>query len=159
MLFQGQEFLEDGWFSDTDPVDWNKATTYAGILQLYKDLIRLRRNLDGQSAGLQGSNLNFFHTNNSAKVIAYHRWLNGGSNDDVVVVANFRNTTYNNYRVGFPRNGGWRVVFNSDWNGYSGLFGNLYSPDITADGPPQDGMGQSGIVNLAPYSVVILSKI
>lgn len=159
MLFQGQEFLEDGWFSDTDPVDWSKATTYAGILQLYKDLIRLRRNLDGQSAGLQGSNLNFFHTNNSAKVIAYHRWLNGGSNDDVVVVANFRNTTYNNYRVGFPRNGGWRVVFNSDWNGYSGLFGNLYSPDITADGPAQDGLAQSGIVNLAPYSVVILSKI
>jgi 1,4-alpha-glucan branching enzyme len=158
MLFQGQEFLEDGWFADTDPVDWTKATTFSGILQLYKDLIRLRRNLGGQSAGLTGPSVNVFHTQNSNKVIAYHRWLNGGSNDDVVVVANFKNATWNNYQIGFPHGGGWRVVFNSDWSGYSGLFGNLFSPDITANGPPLDGLGQSGTVNLAPYSVVILSR-
>ncbi|MDT8272886.1 MAG: alpha-amylase family glycosyl hydrolase, partial [Desulfomonilia bacterium] len=44
MLFQGQEFLEDDWFHDQDPVDWTKKDRYAGILQLYKDLITLRRN-------------------------------------------------------------------------------------------------------------------
>ena len=29
MLFQGQEFLEDGYFQDTDPVDWSKLATHA----------------------------------------------------------------------------------------------------------------------------------
>ena len=44
MLFQGQEVLEDGFFEDDDPIDWTKATTYAGIRLMYKDMIRLRRN-------------------------------------------------------------------------------------------------------------------
>lgn len=158
MLFQGQEILEDGWFSDSDPVDWNKLNTYSGINQLYKDLIKLRRNLTGRTNGLRGGNINTHHVNNANKVIAYHRWMNGGSNDDVVVVANFRNQTWNNYRIGLPRSGGWSVVFNSDWNGYSPLFGNVYSPDITADSQAWDGMAYSGVVNLAPYSVVILAK-
>jgi 1,4-alpha-glucan branching enzyme len=158
MLFQGQEILEDGWFSDTDPVDWSKLNTFAGIHLLYKDLIKLRRNLTGRTNGLRGPNLNVHHVNNSNKVIAYHRWMNGGANDDVVVAANFRNATYSNYRIGLPRSGGWTVVFNSDWNGYSPLFGNTFSPNITADAQPWDGMNFSGIVNLAPYSVVILAK-
>jgi 1,4-alpha-glucan branching enzyme len=158
MIFQGQEFLEDGWFADTDPIDWTKNTTYAGIKALYRDLIRLRRNLNGSSNGLRGNNINVHHMNESNKVIAYHRWMNGGTNDDVVVIANFRNTTYNNYRIGLPRAGGWNVLFNSDWNGYSSLFGNISNFNLNTTAPAQDGMAQSGTVNLAPYSVVILGK-
>lgn len=158
MLFQGQEFLEDGWFSDTDPVDWAKATTFSGIQALYRDLIRLRRNLGGQTRGLMGANVNVSHAHNGNKVVAYHRWMNGGPNDDVMVVANFRNQTWSGYRVGFPHGGGWRVVFNSDWNGYSSLFGNLFTPDVTVNGPAWDGFGQSATVNLAPYSVVVFSR-
>lgn len=158
MLFQGQEFLEDGWFSDTDPVDWAKASTFSGIQALYRDLIRLRRNLGGQTRGLMGANVNVSHAHNGNKVVAYHRWMNGGPNDDVMVVANFRNQTWNGYRIGFPHGGGWRVVFNSDWNGYSPLFGNLFTPDVTANGPAWDGLGQSATVNLAPYAVVVFSR-
>lgn len=158
MIFMGQEFLEDGWFADNDPLDWNKATVHAGIVQLYKDLIRLRKNTQGSTAGLTGQSLNTFHVNNSNKVIAFHRWNNGGSGDDVVVVANFRNTTYNNYRIGLPRGGGWSVAFNSDWSGYSSLFGNLFSPNFQADSQAHDGMPFSGTVNLAPYTALILTK-
>lgn len=158
MLFQGQEMLEDGWFADTDPIDWSKTTTYSGIVQMYHDLISLRRNLTGRTAGLKGNNLDIFHNNNTNKVMAFHRWMNGGTNDDVVVVANFRNQTWTNYRIGFPRIGNWSVVFNSDWNGYSSLFGNLNCPNVTAGAPSWDGLGQSATVNLAPYSVVIFAK-
>jgi len=158
MLFQGQEILEDGFFADSDPVDWAKLNTYSGINLLYKDLIALRRNLSGHSEGLRGSNVNTHHVNNTNKIIAYHRWMNGGSGDDVVVVANFKNATFMNYRIGLPRSGGWTVAFNSDWNGYSSLFGNLFSPNLVADAQSYDGMSFSGTVNLAPYSVVILTK-
>ncbi|MBS1705743.1 MAG: alpha amylase C-terminal domain-containing protein [Armatimonadetes bacterium] len=158
MLFMGQEFLEDGYFADSDPLDWSKVTTFSGINALYKDLIGLRRNLGGKTQGLRGRNINVSHLNDTNKVIAYHRWDNGGSGDDVVVVANFKNATWSNYRVGLPRSGSWSVVFNSDWNGYSSLFGNLYSPNVTAGAPAYDGLGYSATVNLAPYSVVILAK-
>lgn len=158
MLFQGQEILEDGWFTDTDPVDWSKATTHAGIRQLYKDLITLRRNRNGTSAGLTAANVNVHHINDGAKVIAFHRWKNGGANDDVIVIANFKNQTWSGYRVGLPRTGSWRVLFNSDWNGYSSLFGNTAMSNFNADSIAYDGMGFSGTVNLGPYSVVILGK-
>jgi 1,4-alpha-glucan branching enzyme len=158
MIFQGQELLEDGWFTDTDPVDWAKLTTYAGINLMYKDLISLRRNLGGRTAGLKGQGMNVFHLNDGAKVIAYHRFQNGGANDDVVIVANFKNTTWNNYRIGFPRAGNWSVVFNSDWTGYSSLFSNVACPNVTTTSPSYDGFAQSGTVNLGPYSVVILAK-
>ena len=37
MIFQGQEFLEDKWFDDTDPLDWDKAKEMESIITLYRD--------------------------------------------------------------------------------------------------------------------------
>ena len=158
MVFQGQDILEDEWFRDTDPVDWSKATTYSGINQLYTDLVRLRRNWFDHTRGLRGQHVNVFHVNDGAKVVAFHRWDQGGPGDDVIVICNFRDATWNDYRIGLPRNGLWKVRFNSDWNGYSADFGNHYTPDITAESQPWDGLNFSGTFSIAPYSVVILSQ-
>lgn len=158
MLFMGQEFLEDGFFDITDPLDWSKSTTYSGIRKLYKDLISLRKNSTGHSAGLAGQGMNLFHNNNTNKVLAFHRFDQGGSGDDVVCVFNFKNTTWTNYRIGLPRAGGWSVAFNSDWNGYSPQFGNSFSPNFQADSVPYDGLNFSGTVTVAPYSCLILTK-
>ncbi len=103
MIFQGQEFLEDGWFNDQAPLDRGKVKAHNGIVQLYKDLIRLRRNLNGVSAGLTGAHIHVFHANDEEKVIAFHRWAEGGPGDDVIVVANFANRTQAAYTIGFPR--------------------------------------------------------
>jgi len=132
MLFQGQEFLEDGWFADTDPVDWSKKTTYAGINALYKDLIKLRKNEADLTRGLTGQSTNVHHVNNSWKVLGFHRWMNGGEKDDVIVVMNFSATPRIGYRMGFPRDGRWKVRFNSDWNGYDPSFANVGTFDLDA---------------------------
>jgi 1,4-alpha-glucan branching enzyme len=158
MIFQGQEFLESGYFSDQIPLDWSKLVTYAGIQLLYRDLIRLRRNWFNQTAGLRGQNLNVHHVNNADKLIAFHRWENGGPGDDVVVIANFGNRGYDSYTLGFPRDGWWRVRFNSDWQGYSADFGNQLGYDTVAGGGPQDGMPYQGNVGIGPYSVLIMSQ-
>lgn len=158
MIFQGQEFLEDGWFDDTDPVDWSKLTTYAGIHDLYRDLIRLRRNWSNHTRGLRGQNTNVFHVNNSAKVIAFHRWDQGGAGDDVVVLANFSNTAFNNYTIGLPAGGTWRVRFNSDWAGYDGAFGNHPAWDCVAQQGAYDGLPYNGTLSLGPYTAVIISQ-
>lgn len=158
MIFQGQEVLEDGFFADTDPVDWTKATTYAGIQTMYRDLIRLRRNWFDTTRGLRGNNTNVHHINNTNKVIAYHRWQNGGARDDVIIVANFGNASYNSYNIGFPRAGTWRVRFNSDWNGYSSDFANTNSYDTTAFSGAKDGMGFNGNIGIGPYSIIIMSQ-
>lgn len=158
MIFQGQEVLEDGWFADTDPVDWTKLTTYAGIQTMYRDLIRLRRNWYDTTRGLRGQNVNVHHVNNTNKVVAFHRWQNGGVRDDVVIVANFGNTSYASYNLGFPRAGTWKVRFNSDWNGYSGDFANTLAYDTTAVSGAKDGMAYNANVGIGPYTVIILSQ-
>ena len=158
MMFQGQEFLEDEYFRDTDFLDWNKAKLYGGILLLYRDLIRLRRNWYNTTAGLRGQHINVHHINDADKVIGYHRWDQGGAGDDVIVVANFADRSYDNYRLGFPRGGMWRVRFNSDWNGYSSDFGSHLGYDTMATDPGTDGMWYSANVGIGPYSFLILSQ-
>ncbi|MEE9294415.1 MAG: alpha-amylase family glycosyl hydrolase [Phycisphaerae bacterium] len=158
MIFQGQEFLEDGFFADTDPIDWSKATTFSGIVDLYGDLISLRRNLGGVTAGLRGNNVNVHHINDTDKVIGYHRWDNGGPKDDVVIVANFSNQGFTSYNLGFPRGGTWRVRFNSDWDAYDSSFGNWNSSDTTANSGPKDGMNYNANVGIGPYTIIVLSQ-
>jgi 1,4-alpha-glucan branching enzyme len=158
MLFQGQEFLEDAWFHDDHPLDWSRTRKHAGIVQLYRDLIRLRRNWYDHTRGLQGQHVNVFHVNDRDKTIAFHRWHDGGPGDDVVVVANFANRACEGYTVGFPRPGMWRVRFNSDWNGYSTDFSNYLSVDTSAEGGPADGLPASAELDVGPYSVIILSQ-
>lgn len=158
MLFMGQEFLEDGAWHDNIPLDWSKTTAYAGILQLYTDLITLRRNQSNTTRGLLAKNVNVFHVNNTEKMIAFHRWFNGGPGDDVIVVANFRNQAYTAYNIGFPRPGRWRVRFNSDWNGYDAEFGNWNSYDTHAVSGAKDGLAYNADIGIGPYSLIILSQ-
>ena len=158
MIFQGQEFLEDGFFHDDRPLDWSKADHFSGILKLYRDLIQLRRNWHNNTRGLQGNHVNVHHVNNHDKLIAFHRWRDGGPGDDVIVVANFSKQTFSNYRIGFPRGGTWHVRFNSDWDGYAPDFGNVAGYDTTAHADGRDGMSHSADVGIGPYSVLILSQ-
>ena len=148
MIFQGQEFLQYGWFDASKELDWSLAASQGGILNLYRDLIHLRRNWFNNTRGLQGQNLNVHHVNNTNKVIAFHRWNQGGAGDDVVVLLNMANRAYDSYVVGFPREGLWRVRFNSDWNGYSPDFGNHSSFDTWTNPGSPDGMPYSASVGL-----------
>ncbi|AKF80266.1 glycosyl hydrolase [Myxococcus fulvus 124B02] len=159
MLFQGQEFLEDGHFQDGDPLDWKKKETYAGINQAYTDLIKLRRNWNDNTAGLRGENVNVHHVNNNDKVVAFHRWDKGGAGDDTIVIVNFGGKHLSNYELGLPSDGTWKVRYNSDWKGYSDNFGDAQSFDVGGRWNGKDGLPASGSLNnLGPYSVVILSK-
>jgi 1,4-alpha-glucan branching enzyme len=158
MIFQGQEFLENGYFQDTVPLDWAKLQEFSGIYQLYRDLIRLRRNWFNQTRGLRGQHVNVHCVNNSDKLIAFHRWENGGPGDDIIVIANFANRSYDSYTLGMPRAGLWRVRFNSDWQGYSPDFGNYAGYDTLAGGGPKDNMPFQANVGIGPYSVLILSQ-
>jgi 1,4-alpha-glucan branching enzyme len=158
MIFQGQEFLEDQWFQDQDPIDWSKMDTYAGILAMYRDLIRLRRNWYDTTAGLGGSAVDVFHVNDDAKVLAFQRWKSGGPRDTVVVIVNMANRIFEDYAIGLPRAGLWKLRFNSDWQGYSADFGATPSFDVAAESAPRDGLPFSGTVDIGPYSTLIFSQ-
>lgn len=152
MIFMGQEFLQDGHFDGSTPLDWTRATTYAGILALYTDLIHLRR----ATPGLRGGHVSVFHVNNTAKVIAYRRWNAGG--DDVIVVANFSAKAFARYDLGLPRAGTWHVRFSSADRKYSADFAGTPTPDVATTTTARDGFAQMGSLQLGGYQVVVLAQ-
>lgn len=160
MLFQGQEFLEDGWFQDSVPLDWDKSVEFSGLVRMYRDLIHLRLNRWGTTRGLTGSGLNTFHQNQADNVIAYHRWHQGGRCDDVVVVLNLSHVAHENYNLVFPAIGLWRLRLNSDWKGYSQGFANQSSSDVVTTNV--DNMGQgfpaTGVISIGSYTILIYSQ-
>jgi 1,4-alpha-glucan branching enzyme len=169
MLFQGQEFLEDGWFQDSVPLDWHKSEEFSGLVRMYRDLIHLRLNRFGSTRGLTGSGLNTFHQNQADNMIAYHRWHQGGPGDDVVVVLNLSHLPHINYKLGFPSLGTWRLRLNSDWGGYSRGFANQACSDVVAgteglnepldpNAEKRDGFPAVGTISIGPYTVLILSQ-
>lgn len=151
MLLQGQEFLEGGSFNDWRALDWERAEKLEGMVLAHRHLIALRKDQHGNSRGLTGQSFAILHLNEENKVLAYHRWDQGGAGDDVIVIFNFANKIYKDYSIHFPRTGTWHVRFNSDWKGYSPEFKDTKLDEVHVE-------GDSGAVVLAPYSVLILSQ-
>tara|TARA_R110002049_G_scaffold305056_3_gene501149 strand:- start:105172 stop:107082 length:1911 start_codon:yes stop_codon:yes gene_type:complete len=159
MLFQGQEFLQGGWFDDADELDWDNAKEFRGITKLYSDLIELRLNRGGTTKGLTGQHIDVFHINDHDKVVAYcRRYDEAGSDDDVVVVANFALDDRHNYRVGFPAAGTWKLRLNSDAEIYSDVFDDTSATDIRTDDIAHDGFESSAELTIPGYSVLIFSR-
>jgi 1,4-alpha-glucan branching enzyme len=158
MLFQGQEFLEDEWFRDEVPIDWNKLERFAGLQALYRDLIALRRNLGGVSAGLSGQNIETHHVDHTNKVLGFHRWREGGAGDDVIVIVNLSAQPVLDYAVGVPAAGRWKVRLNNDSSIYAEDFADHPAEDVETTAEPLDGFEHRIITGIAPYSLVILSQ-
>jgi 1,4-alpha-glucan branching enzyme len=150
MLFQGQEFMENGSFNDWEGLDWARAERNQLITDAYRHLIALRKNDDQTSAGLTGRNINQIHADDTNKVIGYHRWQNGGPRDDVMVLVNFANKSHQNYELAWPRDGVWKIRF-SAWPAYAVDGQEASVDDVTV----KDG---KGTIVMPPSSVLILSQ-
>ena len=158
MIFQGQEFFEDGTWTDAAPMDWGRKETFNGIFQLYRDLISLRRNRGGATRGLTGNNTNFHHLNDVDKIGAWHRYDQGGVGDDVVVVTNWKGENRGSYRIGFPSGGTWYCILNSNATGYDGAFTGGGPIQVDAEAVAWDGMGYSAQFDIPPYTALVFSQ-
>lgn len=141
MLFQGQEFLEDEWFRDTVPLDWEKAWAFRDVTQMFRDLIRMRRNLDGRTPGLSGPLTTLVRLDDDANVLAWVRSTEDGRH--VLVAVNLTDGPVER-EVELPGER-WELVFNSDARRYSQLFGDHPTGDLeVAEG--------RAVLDLGPYS-------
>lgn len=108
MLWMGEEFGEYKRKPETttqpNKITWPllKQNLNRDLFEYYKTLITLRK----QNPALQCDNIEFFHENSEAKVLAYVRWNDEGSR--VVVVANFSDRFLGSYPIpNFPAVGTW----------------------------------------------------
>lgn len=152
MLLQGAEFLQDGAFNDWQALEWHNAEQFAGFTLAHAHLAALRRNLHGNTAGLLGQHTAIFHQNDTDHVLGFHRWHSGGPNDDVLVIANFSDTSFQDYTMSVPIKGTWHIRFTSAWPGYGN---SRDEPTESALTTQDDG---SISLSMAPYLLMILSR-
>lgn len=151
IVLQGTEWLESNDFGAdaVNRIDWSKKATYAGIFQYYKRLIGLRRQLSPLKAS---ANVYVSHVNDAGNVIAFRRW--DGANQ-LMVLANFGNTSYSNYRVGVPAAEDWEELVNSQDPAYMGS-GPTNPGHRVAEAISQDGFAQSITLELPAMALVVL---
>lgn len=158
MLFQGQEFLESGWFRDDVPLDWSRSERFSGIADLSRDLVNLRLNRGGTTRGLTGQGLNVYRVDDANNLLVFQRWADHGPGDDVVVVANLDAHAAQDVAIGLPSGGLWKLRLNSDAATYSRAFSDHASFDVEAQPGGMDGLDWHGSVSVGPYSVLIYSQ-
>ena len=103
MLFQGQELKSPGWFDDTQKLDWDRREQFPDYYEAFKQLIALRKNINGTSAGLTGSETSIIHEDSDNKVIGYKR-ENKEYGEKVYVFLNLSNRHIEDYRVNIDGN-------------------------------------------------------
>jgi 1,4-alpha-glucan branching enzyme len=162
MLFMGEEFLEDKLWSDSPDrgdrlIWWDGAAgedpAMADFLRYTRDLIHLRRALPA----LRAEPVTVYPADPANRVLAYQRWVPGAGRD-VVVVISLSESTLRGYRLGFPRPGHWREVFNSDFYDHfpnPWVAGN--NGGVWADGPGMHGFAQSAALTVPANSVLVFA--
>ncbi len=156
MIFEGSEMHEWYTFSNNQALRWSNTNAFAGIVRAYADLIHLRRNAYGNTAGLKESDkINVHHINNGGKVVGMFRWSQGGQTDDILIAVNCSATAYAGYSMAFPSSGTWYCLYNSDLQSYDSSFGNVgpaVGGTVVADG------NANASLSLGAYSMQIYSK-
>jgi 1,4-alpha-glucan branching enzyme len=118
MLFMGQEFLEDKYWSDSPDYYRQHLIYWKGLesdksmqdfLRFVRELCWLRR----RHPALRSGGFSVHHRPDSNRVFAFHRWIEGVGRN-VMVVASLNESNLYNYRLGFPAPGRWIEAFNSD---------------------------------------------
>lgn len=87
-----------------------------------------------------------------------HRWREGGVGDDVIVIFNFAEGRKENYVIGLPHGGEWKLRFNNDAGLYNEQLDETPSGDITANEEGRDGYDFSATITIGAYACLIYSQ-
>lgn len=151
LLFMGNEFLESGAFHEDRILDWSKRQKFDGLVSLNRDLIHLRRNLDGAGNALKGGGINFQTADGTKNLLVYWRWNEKSADERMVIAMNLSEQTLTDISVLFPADGPWVTKINTEWIRYGG--------DTREDNQPVSFRGGTRrlSVTLPPYSAQIFA--
>ena len=157
LLFMGSEFGQSSEWNFESSLDWHllKYPYHEGIKNTITDLNKLYKKQPAlyqkqfSSEGFEWIN----YSDHQNAIIAFIRKGND-SKDDIIVVCNFTQIVRDNYRIGIPRKGKLKEIFNSDSENYGGS-GVSNSQKIKIEATPYNGKDFSTELILPPLSVVV----
>lgn len=158
MLFQGQEFIEDEYFKDTEGLDWNKEGRHKGIKNLVRDIIKIRTGETEGAEGLRSQNIEILHVNHETKVLAYTRFDDNNTNESVLVVLNFSNQEYEDYGIGLNAEQPYEIRINAASKEYDSAFSDLPVDNVNVVKQETDTKAWTGKINIPAYASLIFIK-
>jgi 1,4-alpha-glucan branching enzyme len=157
LLFMGCEFGQSAEWNFEGSLDWHllQYPYHDGVKKLITDLNGLYK-MQPALYEKQFSPEGFEWINYSDHQNAVMSFIRKGEKpkDDVIVVCNFTQIVRNKYRIGLPRKGELREIFNSDAIIYGGS-GIINSGQLVIDASPYDGRDYSIELELPPLSVTV----
>jgi 1,4-alpha-glucan branching enzyme len=157
LLFMGCEFGQSAEWNFEGSLDWHllQYPYHDGVKKLITDLNGLYKTQPALYEK-QFSPEGFEWINYSDHQNAVMSFIRKGEKpkDDVIVVCNFTQIVRNKYRIGLPRKGELREIFNSDAKIYGGS-GIINSGKLVIDASPYDGRDYSIELELPPLSVTV----
>ncbi|NRA93984.1 MAG: alpha amylase C-terminal domain-containing protein, partial [Psychroserpens sp.] len=158
LLFQGAEFGQSEEWNFQQSLDWHllQYKPHKGVQELIKDLNKLYKKepalFEKQFSGDGFEWIDYNDADNSMFV-----YIRKGNNDDenLIVVCNLTPTPKENYRLGLPKKGALKEVFNSDLKKYFGT-GSFKNSKVVSEDQPWQFRDQSVEIKVPPLGAVIL---
>ena len=158
LLFMGGEFAQEREWNHDTSLDWYLLgqAGHAGVQHMVRDLNQLYRWLGSlHRYDCDGNGFSWIDCSDSEQsVLAWYRIGNDGD-DTVIVVCNFTPVPRLDYRIGVPKPGVYREIFNSDAREYGGSgMGNAGA--VASEEKPAHGQAWSLPLTLPPLAAVML---
>ena len=161
LLFMGAEFGQTSEWNFEQSLDWHllQYGFHSGIKKLITDLNQLYKSqpalYEKQFSGDGFEWINYSDHQNA--ILSYIRKGNN-PNENLIVVCNFTEVVRENYRIGIPKKGKLKEIFNSDAIIYGGS-GVENSNALKIETVAYDGRDFSVALILPPLSVTVYSLI
>jgi 1,4-alpha-glucan branching enzyme len=158
LLFMGGEIAQEAEWSHDGEVEWYRLgePAHAGVQRLVRDLNRVYASTAAlHQRDCEASGFRWVIGDDRANSVFAFLRLAADASSPILAVCNMTPVPRHGYRVGVPRAGIWREIFNSDSGLYGGSnMGNAGAVHTTADA--MHGEQQSLDLVLAPLSTVLL---
>ena len=156
LLFQGSEFGQSFEWNFQQSIDWHllEYDVHKGAQNLVKDLNTLykeERALHKKQFSTEGFEW-IDHGDHENSIISYIR-KGDREKENLVIVLNLTQTPQKNYRIGLPKNGTLKEIFNSDASKYNGT-GNFTNTTLTSDRKTWNNRENSVVLELPPLGMV-----
>jgi len=156
LLFQGGEFGQTSEWNFQGSLDWHllQYGVHKGAQNLVKDLNKLYKK-EPALYQKQFSHEGFEwidHGDHENSVLSYIR-KGVEEKDNLIIILNLTPVPRENYRVGFPKTGSLKEVFNSDAKKYNGT-GNYKNTTIVTETKEWNTRKQSIELNLPPLGMI-----
>ena len=157
MLFMGNEFaVKKEWNEETE-LEWCllEKPEHQGIREFVKSLNRLYINEKALWEMNNGyKNFEWIDCSNARQKILSFVRKGTKCTEDLVVVINFSNIEWADYRIGVPYLGTYIEVLNSDNRLFGGM-GRTNTQEIKTQIIPWHNRSQSMTINIAPFSLCV----